>query len=91
MKQEAGIPSGKRSYSTIANPNDPDAAFPEPELVPVDQITVHAGIPKGAKFPLPDMPMPREANLHRRYPEIIDQLTNLMMKDGKVGGSRFTR
>ncbi|KAI8234184.1 37S ribosomal protein S7 [Colletotrichum sp. SAR 10_86] len=37
----------------------------------------------GHKFPLPVLPLPPHSHLKSRYHPMIDQLTNLMMRDGK--------
>jgi small subunit ribosomal protein S7 len=38
----------------------------------------------GHKFGLPDLPIPPRANLHHRYEPVISQVTNLLMKHGKL-------
>ncbi|KXH52711.1 30S ribosomal protein S7 [Colletotrichum simmondsii] len=35
------------------------------------------------KFPLPTLPLPPHSHLKSRYHPVLDQLTNLMMRDGK--------
>ncbi|TDZ39399.1 37S ribosomal protein S7 [Colletotrichum spinosum] len=35
------------------------------------------------KFPLPQLPLPPHSHLKQRYHPVLDQLTNLMMRDGK--------
>ncbi|WDK22236.1 30S ribosomal protein S7 [Colletotrichum graminicola] len=37
----------------------------------------------GHKFPLPKLPLPPHSHLKSRYHPLLDQLTNLMMRDGK--------
>ncbi|KAK1590638.1 30S ribosomal protein S7 [Colletotrichum navitas] len=37
----------------------------------------------GHKFPLPKLPLPPHSHLKSRYHPVLDQLTNLMMRDGK--------
>ncbi|CCF41477.1 30S ribosomal protein S7 [Colletotrichum higginsianum] len=37
----------------------------------------------GYKFPLPSLPLPPHSHLKSRYHPVLDQLTNLMMRDGK--------
>ncbi|KAF2215463.1 hypothetical protein CERZMDRAFT_35872 [Cercospora zeae-maydis SCOH1-5] len=39
--------------------------------------------PKGHKFPLPPLPLPRELVKDHRYDPVVTQVTNLLMKDGK--------
>ncbi|KAF6803810.1 37S ribosomal protein S7, mitochondrial [Colletotrichum sojae] len=38
---------------------------------------------RGHKFPLPILPLPPHSHLKSRYHPVLDQLTNLMMRDGK--------
>jgi hypothetical protein len=37
----------------------------------------------GHLFPLPDLPLPSGMHLKHRYDGVVEQLTNLLMKDGK--------
>lgn len=39
--------------------------------------------PKGHKFPLPPLPLPRELVKDHRYDPVVTQITNLLMKHGK--------
>jgi len=66
-------PGSQRLYST-------EAPIPD---VPLDVVDIHAGLPTGAKFPLPDLPLPPTSRLRHRYSPIVDQVTNLIMQDGK--------
>lgn len=45
---------------------------------PVDHIKV------GHKYGLPELPLPPNANLHYRYDTVVEQVTNLLMRDGKL-------
>lgn len=38
----------------------------------------------GHKFGLPDLPLPKDGNLHYRYDPVVDQVTNLLMVHGKL-------
>jgi small subunit ribosomal protein S7 len=38
----------------------------------------------GQKYGLPELPLPKNANFKYRYDPIVDQVTNLLMKDGKL-------
>lgn len=38
----------------------------------------------GHKFGLPDLPIPPRANLHHRYDPVVSQVTNLLMRHGKL-------
>ncbi|KAK4994940.1 hypothetical protein LTR66_005142 [Elasticomyces elasticus] len=51
-----------------------------------DLMSSEATIPgsSGHIFPLPELPLPRNTHLHYRYDPVVDQVTNLLMKDGKL-------
>ena len=36
------------------------------------------------KYGLPDLPLPKNANFKYRYDPVVAQVTNLLMKDGKL-------
>lgn len=72
-------PGTKRNYST--------AAADKKTVASQAILNALRPVPEGAKFPLPDLPLPSTAHLHRRYSPILDMVTNLIMKDGKVQGS----
>jgi hypothetical protein len=38
----------------------------------------------GHKYGLPELPIPANANLHYRYDPVVSQVTNLLMRDGKL-------
>lgn len=40
---------------------------------------------EGHKFGLPELPLPSEKHIKHRYDPIVDQMTRLLMKDGKLG------
>lgn len=39
---------------------------------------------EGHKFGLPDLPLQRDRNTKHRYDDVINQITKLMMRDGKL-------
>jgi len=41
-------------------------------------------VPLGHKYGLPDLPLPSNRNLKHRYDPVVSQVTNLLMKDGKL-------
>ncbi|KAJ9635239.1 hypothetical protein H2199_008725 [Coniosporium tulheliwenetii] len=77
MQQDmkASKPSSTRSYHTSAR-----------RLQDATLITQTSQAPSqpGVKFGLPELPMPRSANLHHRYDPVVEQVTNLMMRHGKL-------
>jgi len=46
-----------------------------------DPVTVDT---VGHKYGLPDLPLPKNANFKYRYDPVVAQVTNLLMKDGKL-------
>ncbi|OLN85120.1 37S ribosomal protein S7, mitochondrial [Colletotrichum chlorophyti] len=56
------------SGGLLANPGDVEVAAPTNP---------------GHKFPMPTLPLPPHSHLKERYHPVLDQLTNLMMRDGK--------
>ncbi|KAI9811246.1 MAG: hypothetical protein M1827_005578 [Pycnora praestabilis] len=69
-------PKGTRSYSTSAR------RLQEQALVTMEDdadITT-----QGHKFALPELPLPSNANLKHRYDPVVQQVTNLLMQDGKL-------
>ncbi|KAI9699945.1 MAG: hypothetical protein M1836_002479 [Candelina mexicana] len=68
-------PKGSRSYSTSAR------RLQDAPLIEMEDAEV---IPEGAKWPLPALPLPPNANLKYRYDPVVQQVTNLLMKDGKL-------
>lgn len=47
-----------------------------------DVITTGGG--EGHKFGVPELPISSTSNLHYRYDPVVNQITNLLMKDGKL-------
>lgn len=68
-------PKGTRSYSTSARRNV------ELEL---SESNGQAVVIPGAKFELPSLPLPPYSNVKHRYDPVVKQITNLMMKHGKL-------
>ncbi|KAK2049274.1 ribosomal protein S7 [Colletotrichum somersetense] len=52
-------------------------------LVNAEEVEVARPQPPGYKFPLPKLPLPPHSHLKSRYHPVLDQMTNLMMRDGK--------
>lgn len=45
----------------------------------------------GHKFPLPTIPLPPQSHLKRRYDPVVEQITKLMMVDGKLSVAQRVR
>ena len=46
-----------------------------------DPVTVDT---VGHRYGLPELPLPKNANFKYRYDPVVSQVTNLLMKDGKL-------
>ena len=69
------MPKGTRAYSTSpARWRELVIAAPAATSAP----------PDGVKFWLPALPLPPHSNLHARYPPLVERVTRLLMKDGKL-------
>lgn len=68
-------PKGTRSYSTSTRRRAQTQAMTNPQSAEVQ--------PPGHIFGLPELPLPSTSNLKHRYDPVVEQVTNLMMKDGK--------
>ncbi|KAF2860088.1 ribosomal protein S7 [Piedraia hortae CBS 480.64] len=67
--------TGTRSFSTYSRRLLEVAVAPD---LPSAHETVQSH-----KFPLPPLPLPPNSHLQQRYDPLVQQLTNLMMRDGK--------
>ena len=75
-------PKGSRSYSTSAR------RLQDPTLVTIEDTEI---VPEGAKWPIPALPLPPNANLKYRYDPVVQQVTNLLMKHGKLSVAQRVR
>lgn len=93
-------PSGSRSFSTLARRQQDglsaQSGQPEldPSMIPSSEqravFAVEAQTPTiGHKFPIPER-LERSANFQNkhRYDEVVNQVTNLMMQDGKKAAAQ---
>ena len=73
------VPSGTRSYSTTAR-----RRAQELTIVPGEGQPIESTMPPGSHiFPLPQLPLPSHMHMKHRYDPLIEQMTNLLMRDGK--------
>ena len=82
-------PTGSRSYSTTTRRNAEVAAMDSnfPAGLP---DAVKSGV--GHKFGLPDVKaMPRTQHLKRRYDPVVDQVTKMLMRHGKLASAQRVR
>jgi len=88
LKDPTATPRSKRKYSTLTGFGDGAAGIGRPTDIPPVQVDVDINpkpvLPEGAKYPLPNLPLPPTSILRKRYPPVVEQVTNLIMRDGKV-------
>ena len=89
LKKGNAVPGSRREYSSFWTPSaDADKLVGDfaDVVLPavVEPVDVASLLPAGAKFPLPELPLPSNAHMRHRYSPIVEQVTNLIMKDGKV-------
>lgn len=72
---KSSSPKGSRSYSTSAPRRAQTIIDPRSAEVPNE----------GHIFGLPTLPIPSTSNLKHRYDPVVQQVTNLLMQDGKLG------
>ena len=53
----------------------------EASMAAVDETEVET---RGLKFGMPELPLPSHAHLKHRYDAVVQQVTNLLMRDGKL-------
>jgi len=92
-KQPSPKPGG-RPFSTyarrrqdmqmeVSDSNDAfSAAFP-PAEIQSSTLPMESG--PGHKFPLPELPLAEDMHKDYRYGKVVDHVTNLLMRDGKLG------
>jgi small subunit ribosomal protein S7 len=57
------------------------------EEAQLDTIRTDAAM-SGVKFGMPKLPLPSNAHLKHRYDPIVEQVTTLLMWDGKLNAAR---
>lgn len=77
LKSASSPSQGKREYHTSAR----RSAEQETALVEAGEMDVVA---QGLKYELPPLPLPSNLNLKHRYDPVVQQVTNLLMRDGKL-------
>lgn len=91
----SSAPKGTRSYSTTARRaqealvSQPDTAI-ELQGAFISQ-TDTAVESQDSTLDLPALPLPSQLNLKHRYDPVIQQVTNLLMKDGKLSVAQRVR
>lgn len=77
---------GTRSYSTSARRHAYTQLMINPESKEVEQFESQGNI-----FGLPELPIPSTSHIKHRYDPIIEQVTNLLMQDGKKSKAQRVR
>jgi small subunit ribosomal protein S7 len=83
-----------RRQAPETTPSEPSSSALDPSMIPTEaqrtsfaseqsQKLINPNKNKSHKFPLPPRPLPPNSHLKRRNEPIVDQLTTLMMLDGK--------
>lgn len=81
------VPKGTRSYSTTAR-----RRAQELTIIPGDeQFAPAMANPGGHIFPLPELPLASHLHLRHRYEPLVEQMTNLLMRDGKKAAAQRVR
>jgi small subunit ribosomal protein S7 len=73
-------PKGSRSYSTMTTQSGSGGL--DMGLVDVQPATTLPQTP-GLKFEMPSLPLPKDGHVKHRYDPVVEQVTNLLMQDGK--------
>lgn len=89
------IPGTKKEYSTSATPVEPLSSDTPTDMVsstaltspPVSPDALALTIP-GAKYPLPQLPLPSCSHLKHRYSTLLEQVTNFIMIGGRKAKAR---
>ena len=75
--------SGTRSYSTTAR-----RGAQELTIIPGDEYAPEIANSATHIFPLPELPLPSHLHMRYRYEPIVEQVTNLLMRDGKKAAAQ---
>ncbi|GAB7364093.1 hypothetical protein MBLNU230_g4645t1 [Neophaeotheca triangularis] len=102
--QNAKPSTGSRSFSTFARqrmemtPQEGPPGSIDPSMIPTsEQRSAYAAdeastdiqeTTPGHKFPLPELPLPANLGKDYRYDPIVSQVTNLLMRDGKLAAAQ---
>ena len=71
---KSGSPKGSRAYSTSTRRQ-------QEALISFEDDGIET---TGHKFGLPELPLPSTSNMKHRYDPVVVQVTNLLMRDGKL-------
>ncbi|KAF2261994.1 ribosomal protein S7 [Lojkania enalia] len=84
-KLSGSTPKGSRSYSTSTTPTSGTRL----DLGLVD-MTPFPATPavSGLKFEMPKLPLPKDGHVKHRYDDVVDQVTNLLMRHGRKSAAQ---
>ncbi|KAF2003696.1 30S ribosomal protein-like protein S7 [Amniculicola lignicola CBS 123094] len=77
----SSAPKGSRSYSTSTTPTSEGEM--DLGLVNMDPSTMAAAEVPGVKFGMPTLPLPKDGHVKHRYDDVVEQVTNLLMRHGE--------
>ena len=80
---DPSVPKGARSFSTSVRRRVQTQAIMNPQSAELQG--------PGHIFDLPELPLPRTSHLKHRYESIVEQVTNLLMRDGKKSVAQRVR
>ncbi|MCJ1300210.1 hypothetical protein MMC08_003005 [Hypocenomyce scalaris] len=72
--RSSSSPKGTRSFTTSARRQ-------QEAMISFEDAEIET---QGHKFGLPELPLPSNAHIKHRYDPVVHQVTNLLMKDGKL-------
>ena len=78
---KASSPTGSRSYSTSARRQ-------QEAMIRFEDSGIET---QGHKFGLPELPLQSNLNMKHRYDPVVHQVTNLLMRDGKLSVAQRVR
>ena len=87
MQEEAKSksPKGSRAFSTSTRRRAQEIISQEPTEMQV------FGEGQGHMFGLPELPLPSNLHIKHRYDPVIEQVTNLIMRSGKLSQAQRVR
>lgn len=84
--KSSSAPKGSRSYSTMVTPTSGSGEL-DMGLMDFKAPPAAPTLP-GLKFDMPTLPLPKDGHLKHRYDDVVEQVTNLMMRHGKKSAAQ---
>jgi small subunit ribosomal protein S7 len=77
------LPESQSASEPAASSNENEAALNQLRMIEYG-IAPRDPAVEGHKYGLPELPIPSEKHRNHRYSEVIEQVTRLLMRDGKL-------